>query len=79
MLLPLIPGSSGAHVERDKGHLIWLPLEQPRLSALCCDPGPLLQSLTARGSLGAAGVQGTGYCPCRHVRLCDDKDLLGKP
>jgi hypothetical protein len=46
------------------------------LIALHCDPGPLLQSPTTRGWLGAAGEQSAGYCPSRHVRQCDDKDLL---
>lgn len=69
----LLPGSSQTHVGRDKGQLIWLSLEQPSLSAFCCGPGPLLQSPPVRGSLG---VLCAGYCPCRHVRWCDDKDLL---
>lgn len=43
-LLPLLPGSSQTPVGRDKGQLIWLPLDQPSLSALGCEPGPRLQS-----------------------------------
>lgn len=72
-LLPLLPGSSQTPVERDKGQLIWLPLEQPSLSALCCEPGALLQSPLL---LGSPGVLCTGYRPWRHFGPCDDKDLL---
>lgn len=45
-------------------------------SVLRCDLGPLLQSPMTRAWLGAVGEQSAGYCPCRHVRQCDDKDLL---
>lgn len=71
-LLLLLPGSSQTHMERDKGQLIWPPLEQPNLSASCCGPGPLLQSPLVWGFLGLWA----GYCPCRHIGWCDDKDLL---
>lgn len=67
------PGSCG---QGQRSRLIWLPLEQASLSASCWDPGPLLPSPTAHSLLGAVGVLCTGYCPCRHVRQCDDRDLL---
>lgn len=66
------PSRSGqTPVERDRGRLIWLPQEQPSLSASWCGPGPPLQPPRCPAPEGCALAIVPG-----HARARDDKDLL---